>query len=58
MNALLRHTGNIHRGMIIGTKLGTVIGIITNNIKSGFIFVGNGFTTAKSGIIGLMNTKL
>jgi len=58
MNALLRHTSNIHIGMFRGTRLGAVVGIINNNLKSGLIFVGNGFSSARSGITGLINTKL
>lgn len=37
MNGLLRHTGNIHRGMSKGRNL-SYLGVVWNNIKAGFVF--------------------
>jgi hypothetical protein len=31
------------------------LGIVWNNIKAGFTFVANGYSAARSGIIGLIN---
>lgn len=57
MNGLLRHTGNIHIGMWRNTS--SYLGVVWNNIKAGYIFVANGFSTARSGIVGLIkNVKL
>lgn len=59
MNALLRHTGNIHIGLSAIATRYKFWGIVVNNIKSGFTFVSNGYTTTRQGIIGLINnTKL
>jgi hypothetical protein len=53
MNGLLRHTSNIHIGMWRNNK--SFFGIIWNNMKSGYIFMVNGFSTARDGAIGLIN---
>jgi hypothetical protein len=59
MNGLLRHTGNVHRGMSSRSSQYSYLGTVWSNIKAGFIFVGNGFTTVGSAVIGLIrNIKL
>lgn len=58
MNALLRHTANIHVGMNRGRNR-SYLWIISDNIKAGFIFVANGFTKLGNSAIGLIrNIKL
>ena len=57
MNGLLRHTGNIHIGMWRNTK--SWLGIVWDNIKAGFVFIANGFSTSRTGTVGLTkNTQL
>lgn len=42
MNGLLRHTGNIHIGMLRNTS--AYLGIVWDNVKAGFTFVANGYS--------------
>ena len=59
MNGLLRHTGNIHIGMQRRSSRYSYLGVVVSNIKAGFIFVANGFSSIGSAAIGLIrNVKL
>jgi hypothetical protein len=55
MNALLRHTSNIHLGLSAVASRYKFLGVVANNLKAGYTFVSNGYTTARDGIIGLIN---
>ena len=56
MNGLLRHTGNVHVGIWRNKK--SFLGILWGNVKAGFTFVANGFTTSRTGTVGLTQTQL
>jgi len=56
MNGLLRHTGNIHISMWRNTN--SFFGIIWNNIKAGYAFIVNGFSTSRTGTEGITRIKL
>ena len=56
MNALLRHTSNIHRGMFTRSSTWSFFGVISGNIKSAYTFVASGFSTTGSAVLGLIKS--
>ena len=53
MNGLLRHTGNIHIGMLRNTK--SYLGVVWNNIKTGFVATANGYSGLANSV-GIIKT--
>lgn len=56
MNGLLRHTSNIHIGMLRNTS--SYLGVVWNNIKAGYTFVANGFSSVLSTLGLIKNTNI
>ena len=57
MNGLLRHTGNIHIGMIRSSALG-FLGLIYKGIKSGLTFTADTLRSTATTIGLIRNTRL
>jgi hypothetical protein len=55
MNGLLRHTSNIHIGKFNAASGFKFWGIVAGNIKAGYAFVANGYSTLRQGVIGLIS---
>ena len=56
MNALLRHTSNIHIGMFRMNK--SYLGIVWDNIKAGFVFIANGYSSIANSVGLIKNVNI